>query len=307
MALPCWVTSTAGGPAATPGLGARLLYPSTSPPRPRILPASAPESPPRRRKYLCCLLPGKKAHGFRKLLLAPGLVTSDPGDELQTAGGGGGPRGGCWDSGQRLQVSPKRVTLPPRAGPAAAFRPQPPPRHLTRRSQSQSSPIPLARTSGSCSPPLGHLGCHRGASLSDARGPRRRRERAEPHAEHERQQQSGPRTHGERRQSGGGCSASAGSGRGGTARTPRLRAPGAGWGGDEAGPVGTRPEPAARSSQVQPSERTGDSERRAAEGAAGSVPGARALGAGLGASAGERQARSGAQELKGARGTYHFT
>lgn len=37
-----------------------------------------------------CLLPGEKAHGFRKLLQVPGLVTSDPGDEVQIAGSGGG-------------------------------------------------------------------------------------------------------------------------------------------------------------------------------------------------------------------------
>lgn len=78
-------------------------------------------------------------------------------------------------------------------------------------------------------------------------------------------------------------------GLGAVAGPPARRAcalPAGGWGGGKAGPGGTRPEPAARSSQVQPSARTRDSERRAAEGAAGSVPGAGALGAGLGASQG---------------------
>lgn len=110
-------------------------------------------------------------------------------------------------SAQRPQVAPdsavpaRRQSPPPEprgrlASPAPG---KPPPRRRRHRGPSpQSSPVPLARARAICCPPISHLGRHGGASPADARGPRRKRERAEPHAKREREQQPGPRAHGER-------------------------------------------------------------------------------------------------------------
>lgn len=251
-------------PARPPPLG--------SGPSLRILPASLPESPPRRRKYSGCLLPGERTHRFRKLLLVPGWSrrTTDPKFKQPAPGAGR-------HSAPHPQ-SPPGAPAPAASRPRRPASPSAPP--LTLRSQSPRSPLPLAGTRGSCCPPLGHLGCHRGTSLAHARGPRSRHERAEPHAEHEREQQPGPRVHGERWQ-----------GRqrlgrdstlrpvGGTPGRRRLRAPGAGAGAG-AGAVGAGPEPGRAPPKFSPATRTRDSERRAAEGVARSS--CRACGGGAG-------------------------
>lgn len=98
-------------------------------------------------------------------------------------------------STQRPQVSPgqrrpaRRQPPPPEPrGCLASPEPgkSPPRRHGHRGPSPQSSPVPLARARAICCPPVSHLGRHGGASPADARGPRRRHERAEPHAKRER-------------------------------------------------------------------------------------------------------------------------
>lgn len=121
---------------------------SASPPPTPSLPQSscfcsrAPATPKE------CLLPGERAHRFRKLLLAPGLVTSDRGPRRLSSNS---RRPGRVGTPASVPKSSRRAP-PPTASPATASRPPLTLRHPSQRSQSPRLPHPSWPAQGKLQP-----------------------------------------------------------------------------------------------------------------------------------------------------------